>query len=179
MNFDYLKYRFKAKGRHGTHSPFVYAFVEQVLRKQKLQQAFKGNTRKDRVLLQLIDFLKIKQIYLFPNAISVEISHVQSLFPKLKIIEISSISMVKDFENTLVLLDIEHIKEPEFDILQQQKGKENLSIYLNNINQNQSNQLVWNKVKEYNNFPMSLDFWIGGLLIQQNSFKIKQHFLLK
>lgn len=35
MNFhafiEYLKYRFKAKGRHGTHSPFVYAFVDQVL----------------------------------------------------------------------------------------------------------------------------------------------------
>lgn len=179
MNFYYLKYRFKAKGRHGTHSPFVYAFVEKVLRKQKLQQAFK-NTSKERILLQLIDFLKITQLYFFPDAISVEIQHIQSLFPKLKIIEISSISLVKDFENTLVLLDIEHLKQSDFDLLQQLKEKENFSIYLNNIHhQNQTNHLVWNKVKEYNNFPMSLDFWIGGLLIQQNSFKIKQHFLLK
>ena len=29
--FEYLKYRWKARGRHGTHSPFVYDFVEKVL----------------------------------------------------------------------------------------------------------------------------------------------------
>jgi hypothetical protein len=44
---EYLKYRIKAKGRHGTHSPFVYALVDQVLSaqspisfKEKLQNHF-------------------------------------------------------------------------------------------------------------------------------------------
>jgi len=32
---EYLKYRWKAKGRHGTHSPFAYDFVESVLRDKK------------------------------------------------------------------------------------------------------------------------------------------------
>ena len=29
--FEYIKYRWNAKGRHGTHSPFVYDFVDQCM----------------------------------------------------------------------------------------------------------------------------------------------------
>ncbi len=32
---QYLRYRWRAQGRHGTHSPFVYGFVEQVLRRKE------------------------------------------------------------------------------------------------------------------------------------------------
>ena len=32
--FEYIKYRWNAKGRHGTHSPFVYDFVDQCMQIQ-------------------------------------------------------------------------------------------------------------------------------------------------
>ena len=32
---QYLRYRWRAQGRHGTHSPFVYGFVQEVLRRKE------------------------------------------------------------------------------------------------------------------------------------------------
>lgn len=40
---QYLRYRWRAQGRHGTHSPFVYGFVEEVLRR-------KEGTLRERIL---------------------------------------------------------------------------------------------------------------------------------
>lgn len=53
--FEYIKYRWKAKGRHGTHSPFIYQFVDECLKTsinssdliklKNFQQGLKNDTR--------------------------------------------------------------------------------------------------------------------------------------
>ena len=45
IGFEYIKYRWKAKGRHGIHSPFVYDFVDNCL-KIKLDDQTKDNLKK-------------------------------------------------------------------------------------------------------------------------------------
>ena len=59
---EYINYRFKAKGRHGVHSPFVYSFLNECL-STKIDKKFK-NSRKnffkklknDNSIIEISDF---------------------------------------------------------------------------------------------------------------------------
>ncbi|MFN5909808.1 MAG: hypothetical protein ACK45H_00605, partial [Bacteroidota bacterium] len=60
--FEYIKYRWKAKGRHGIHSPFIYDFVDKCQRiefeKDILEARCTLFTRlkKDRRKIRVSDF---------------------------------------------------------------------------------------------------------------------------
>lgn len=60
--FEYINYRWNAKGRHGTHSPFVYEFTDQCLQ-LKLDSPFKSKReilfstlRSNHETIQITDF---------------------------------------------------------------------------------------------------------------------------
>ncbi len=62
IGFEYIKYRWKAKGRHGIHSPFVYDFVDKCLKitfssqdRKKLWGVF-NQLRKDKRTIDIDDF---------------------------------------------------------------------------------------------------------------------------
>lgn len=59
---EYINYRFKAKGRHGVHSPFVYSFLNECLStkidknfKNSLKNIFK-NLKNDHSIIEISDF---------------------------------------------------------------------------------------------------------------------------
>lgn len=51
LPLEYIKYRWNAKGRHGIHSPFVYAFVDKCLRQ-------KNENESRTILSELFDQLR-------------------------------------------------------------------------------------------------------------------------
>lgn len=60
--FEYIKYRWKAKGRHGTHSPFIYKLVDECLRtpvekEDQIQiNSLLNQLSKDQRVIQVADF---------------------------------------------------------------------------------------------------------------------------
>jgi len=59
---EYIKYKLKAKGRHGTHSPFVYEFVDKCqaidFRKEdkKILENLRKNLKSDHRAIEIKDF---------------------------------------------------------------------------------------------------------------------------
>lgn len=49
---QYIKYRLKAKTRHGVHSPFVYGFIEKVLHQKGNSDNIPLSVKEDASLLQ-------------------------------------------------------------------------------------------------------------------------------
>lgn len=65
---QYFFFRMHAKGRHGTHSPFVYQFVEQVLR-HKNNDKVTTNTENLLAHLSAVYGLNVSETTLIPDSI--------------------------------------------------------------------------------------------------------------
>lgn len=179
MNFENLRFRLRAKGRHGTHSPFVYAFVEHVLRSKEVfencPQVFSAKSWQR--LNATLKYLKVDEL-LFPQSFSDEVKKALSgNWPQVRM-SVFGPEGPPGVANALLLL------RPGDDLLQfadDQKMDSNglFSIYL--VRPHHSDWISSNIESLKNNpgFKMVLDFWQGLLLVRSNDFKEKQFFKLK
>ena len=183
----YLKYRKQAKGRHDVHSPFVFDFVENVLRgKQKASSNFILGIKQSNFLINRIaQYFDCRQFLWLSNNHSEELS-----FIGLQQMENNKASVVskqcswdhlKTFPTIdLVLLDINDPQEwqPTFEKLFPFISP-NTIVIIPSIHQSEWHTQNWEQIAQQPTVKLSFDLFRIGLLFFREEFLVKQHFVLK
>ena len=165
---QYLKYKWKAKGRHGTHSPFVYAFIEEVLMNAKSREALMKNIKHYFQFREILECAKTQDGML--TFLPASIGNLPEDSPRQR-------SILKGF-NRLYIFKPETTNPLIFkELLLQMKAEDVLLIMPLYTTKDHNSQ--WEVIKNDQKVRLSMDLFDMGLLFFREEFKEKQAFALK
>lgn len=157
--FQKLKYRLKAKNRHGIHSPFVYHFVEKIL-----------NGRWPDKELRYFPFWKQAKL---TSKQSLILDRISSYYPIQTIHFLGETFEMSTPQERGRLLIYAEPKQVNLNI-----NASDIIILLNPYSST-SQYLNWEILKKEPNISLSIDIYEMGILFFREEFLVKQHFLIR
>jgi hypothetical protein len=175
-------HRFKAHGTagHGVHSPFMYFFCREILRKAKRDGlkwrnkiALRRNERRlVLAVVHLLDYLSVKQIYLTDCLSERGIKFICAAGKDVELVKsVDNLNVTKPF---VLIADIGDLKDLRY-LLQNKEYVENTTFVLLNIMENSKNYSEWNEIVDYKNFSLTAQTNQFGWLFCREGV-CKQHF---
>jgi len=155
-SFEYTAFLWKAKGRHGTHSPFAYWLVDVVRRLHPKKE------------VPIARFIKSKKMRQFVTKLS-------EALPEYLLCSFASFD--QNSSKPCICI-IANDQLPNFEQAIQQQVNHPASIFIVAYPNNKMNKESWKKICSKDEFRFSADCYFFGLLSPRPG-QAKEHFYLK
>mgnify|MGYP007107592537 CR=1 FL=1 len=182
----YLKYRRKAMGRHGVHSPFVYELTEKFLKKKtEPANLILATSRHKKLINNIIAYFQCKHILWLTNKdgetetfISIEYETNNKI--KLRTERFHFDQYTSSPQPDLYLFDLTHPSD-WMNAWEKYKPhlKPNNMALISSIHHSKEHTQAWENIYSDKTVKLSVDLFKVGLLFFRKEFNEKQHFVLK
>ncbi len=161
---EYLKYKWRAKNRHGIHSPFVYDLIDHVLL-DKGGIAAASIIKSPGLALAYENLVsRIAAYYHYKRIVVLPVADEQPMPQQADLILLGEVAPAQ----WLQLMD-------KYCEVLTNDG----AVIVSHIHKTKEHSLAWKKICAHNNVRMSIDLYGIGLLFFKKEFKEQQHFILK
>ena len=181
---EFIKYKWKAKGRHGIHSPFIFSLVEKGIQSELINCNFQSQNSKnlhfEQFVFKLLRYFKTQNIFIDEKK---ELTHWDTFFRKNYLslnIQVNLEELSKSSKNpSFDLIFISNSNQLLEKIPKLLTYSENETVFLiEGIRSNKYSFEAWRKLCEMKTFNVSIDFFQSGVLIARSQQE-KEHFTLK